>query len=530
MAVRLATPVEDSPWGGRDESIGVLLRERARWDGSFVYCRHSSGELTVGELEELSNRIANALRDRGFGQNTRVATMLGNSIDHIGLFFALAKLGACQIPINIHLRGDGLRYILSSSECDCLVAEAELADVLAPILADISIPAQLWRGEGELPGEDFGRLLRHADTSPPPIQNDPDAVVYICYTSGTTGLPKGVMMTDRMLRVAAWAAGRAGTPEDGDIYHLWTPFYHIGGCEILLLALQRRVTIALMPKFSVSRFWEEVRTSKATHMQFMGGVLALLLKQPPTSRDKDHSVRVAFGGGCPEPVWRAFEERFGVAIRECYGLTESSSFAMQNLTGKVGSVGQALPWFDITLVDDAGNEVEPGEQGEIWIRERVPGAVTPGYWKNSDATATTIVDGTLRTGDLARQDSDGDYFYLGRKKDSLRRRGENIAAFEVERILNQHPDVEESAIVGVRNEIQDEDIKAVLRLRDGANLEPLDLIKWCEGRLAYFQIPRFVDFVQDFPRTPSQRIRKELLSRDASDSWDFEKSGHVLRR
>lgn len=530
MAVRLAVPVEESPWGDRDESIGVLLRERARRDAGFVYCRHISGELTVGELEGLSNRIANALRERGLGQNSRVATMLGNSIDHIGLFFALAKLGICQIPINIHLRGDGLRYILSSSECDCLVAEAELADVLAPILADVSISAQLWRGEGELPGEDFGRLLRHADTSPPPIEADPDAVVYICYTSGTTGLPKGVMMTDRMLRVAAWAAGRAGSPEDGDVYHLWTPFYHIGGCEILLLALQRRVTIALMPKFSVSRFWEEVRTSQATHMQFMGGVLALLLKQPPTPRDRDHGLRVAFGGGCPEPVWRAFEERFGVAIRECYGLTESSSFAMQNLTGKVGSVGQALPWFDITLVDDEGNEVASGEQGEIWIRERVRGAITPGYWRNAEATAATIVDGTLRTGDLARRDSDGDFFYLGRKKDSLRRRGENIAAFEVERILNQHPDVEESAIVGVPNEIQDEDIKVVLRLRDGANLEPLDLIKWCEGRLAYFQIPRFIAFVQDFPRTPSQRIRKELLSRDAADSWDSEKSGHVLRR
>lgn len=525
-----AVPAEESPWGGSDDAIGPLLRERARRDGDFVYCRQASGELTIAELEELSNRIANALDQRGIGRGSRVATMLGNSIDHIGLFFALAKRGACQIPINIHLRGDGLAYILSSCECDYLIAEAELAEILQPVIVELSIANLFWRG-GTGPREtDFASLLDYPDASPRAVETDPDAVVYICYTSGTTGLPKGVMMTDRMLRVAAWAAGRAGAPRDGDVYHLWTPFYHIGGCEILILALQRRVTLALVPKFSVSRFWDEVREFKATHMQFLGGVLALLLKQPATPRDREHGLRAAFGGGCPEPIWRAFEERFGVAIRECYGLTECSSFAMQNLTGKVGSVGQALPWFDITLVDDEGREVGPDERGEVWIRERVPGVLTPGYWKNPEATAATLVDGTLRTGDLARRDADGDFVYLGRKKDSLRRRGENIAAFEVERILNQHPDVEESAVVGVPNEIQDEDIKAVLRLREGTALEPLDLIKWCEGRMAYFQIPRFVAFVAEFPRTPSQRIRKELLPRDVAGCWDLETSGHALRR
>jgi crotonobetaine/carnitine-CoA ligase len=256
----------------------------------------------------------------------------------------------------------------------------------------------------------------------------------------------------------------------------------------------------------------------------------LLLKQPETPHDREHGLRVAFGGGCPEPIWRAFEERFGVAIRECYGLTECSSFAMQNLSGKLGSVGKALPWLDIALVDEDGQEVGPGERGEIWIRERVPGVLTPGYWRNPEATAATLVDGTLRTGDLARRDAEGDFVYLGRKKDSLRRRGENIAAFEVERILNQHPEVEESAVLGVPNEIQDEDIKAVLRLREGASLDPLDLIRWCEGRMAYFQIPRFIAVVPEFPRTPSQRIRKELLPRDVSECWDLEKSGHKLRR
>jgi crotonobetaine/carnitine-CoA ligase len=484
-----ALQAQESPWGEADEAIGVLLRRRAEKDGSFIYCRHAEGELSITALEEMSNRIANALSARGIRPGSRVATMLGNSLDHIGLLFALAKRGMCQIPVNIHLRGEGLTYIIANCECDCLIAEAELSEVLGPVLADLEIGNVFWRGGPAPGGEDFAVLRDNPDASPAPLAADPDAVIYICYTSGTTGLPKGVMMTDRMLRVAAWAAGRAGAPHDGDVYHLWTPFYHIGGCEILILGLQRRVTLALMPRFSVSRFWDEVRESGATHMQFLGGVLALLLNQPPSPRDREHRLRIAFGGGCPEPVWRAFEERFGVLIRECYGLTECSSFAAQNLTGKVGSVGPALPWLDITLVDEEGHEVGPGER-----------------------------------------DAEGDIFYLGRKKDSLRRRGENIAAYEVERLLNQHPDVEESAIIGVPNELQDEDIKAVLRLREGASLNPLDLIRWCEGRMAYFQIPRFIAIVEEFPRTPSQRIRKELLLRDVADCWDLEKSGYRLRR
>jgi crotonobetaine/carnitine-CoA ligase len=524
-----AHPIEESPWGPSDDAIGLLLRGRAKRDGDFVYCRQASGELTITELERLSNKIANALEARGIGPGSRVATMLGNSVEHICLFFALAKRGACQIPINIHLRGDGLAYILRSCECDCLIAEADLSETLQPILAELPLANLIWRGTDHA-GTDFSSLINHQDETAHPVAIDPDAVIYICYTSGTTGLPKGVMLTDRMLRVAAWTAGRAGAPQDGDVYHLWTPFYHIGGCEILILGLQRRVTLALVPKFSVSRFWDEVREFKATHMQFLGGVLALLLKQPASPGDRDHGLRAAFGGGCPEAIWRAFEERFGVPIRECYGLTECSSFATQNLKGKVGSVGKPLPWLDITLVDDEGREVAPGERGEIWIRERVPGVLTKGYWRNPEATAATLVNGTLRTGDLARCDADGDFIYLGRKKDSLRRRGENIAAFEVERILNQHPDVDESAVIGVPNEIQDEDIKAVLRLREDSHLDPLDLIKWCEGRMAYFQMPRFISFVQEFPRTPSQRIRKEALSRDISDCWDLDKSGHVLRR
>ncbi len=513
----------ERPWGVSELPVGALLAERARRDGDYPYCRQGERVVTVRELDAASNRMASALLAAGLRPGDRVALMLGNSIEHMFLFFALAKIGACQVPINIHLRGEGLDYILGNSECRCLVAEGELHAHLAATLASRPPALVYWRGRpAGAPGRELGSLLAEGDASPIAHRVAPDDLVYICYTSGTTGLPKGVMLTDRMLRVAGWAAGRTCDARQGDVLHMWEPFYHIGGCEVLILAVQHAVTLAMVPRFSVSSFWSEVRRYGATQIHFLGGIMALLLKQPPGPADREHGVRVAWGGGCPEAVWQPFQERFGIPIRECYGMTECASFATLNASGKIGSVGRPLPYFEIRVVDEAGRPLGPGERGEIWIRETVPGVLTKGYWRSPAATAAALADGWLRTGDLGRYDAEGDFTFLGRKKDSLRRRGENISAFEVERIINQHPAVEESAVIGVPSELADEEIKVFLRLKPGQQLAPAELIRWCEPRLAHFQIPRYVAVIDAFPVTPSLRIRKELLPRGVEDSWDRE--------
>jgi crotonobetaine/carnitine-CoA ligase len=234
-------------------------------------------------------------------------------------------------------------------------------------------------------------------------------------------------------------------------------------------------------------------------------------------------VRIAWGGGCPPSLWQEFQDRFCISIREGYGMTECASFATQNLTGKIGSVGKPLPYFDVRIVDDDGRPLGPGERGEIWIGEKVPGVLTKGYWRNAEATTAIFSNGFLKTGDLGSYDADGDFTYLGRMKDSLRRRGENISAFEVERIINQHPAIEESAVIGVPNELADEEVKVFVRVKEGQQLQPSELIKWCQPRMAHFQIPRYVAIVDSFPTTPSLRIRKELLPRTVHDSWDRER-------
>jgi len=265
-------------------------------------------------------------------------------------------------------------------------------------------------------------------------------------------------------------------------------------------------------------------------MHYLGGVLDILLKQPPRPDDRRHSVQIAFGAGCTRQSWRAFEQRFGIEIREVYGLTEGSCFTTVNKSGKVGSIGKPYPYLDVKIVDGCGNAVPTGRVGEIVMRGKQPGLITKGYLGNPEATAAAVKDGWLYTGDLGRCDEDGDFYYVGRRKDSIRHRGENISAWEVERVLNSHPDIQESAVLGVDAEVGEQDIKAFILCRPGAAVDPLALTKWCEPRMPYFQIPRYITFVDSFAKTPTERIRKEVLSKTTEDCWDLTRCGYRLHR
>jgi crotonobetaine/carnitine-CoA ligase len=486
--------------------------------------------LTLAELDRRINRFANGLLALGIGRGDRVAVMLPNHPDYVVAFLAAARIGVCQVPVNNNLRASGLEYVLEHSRLKAMIADIrfapQVAEVLKPGMAEFLI------GRGGIVGAGFGKAVTFDDVmargSParPSVATRQDDPLLISYTSGTTGVPKGVLVSDKMLQACGYAAKTVADARQGDVLYLWEPIYHIAGCEVLVAAILQRVTLALAERFSVTRFWSEVRAYKATHIHFFGGVLGLLLKEPPSSIDRAHGARIAWGGGCPVSIWTKFQDRFGVRIRECYGMTEASSFTTVNTDEKVGSVGKPLPYFEVRVVDDEGRALGPGKKGEIWVREKVPGVIMTGYFGNAEATASALKDGWLRTGDLGYTDEEGFYYFSGRKKDSLRRRGENISAWDVERVLNEHPAVAECAVIGVDNEIADQDIKAFLRLKPGERLEALDLLKWCEPRMAAFQIPRYVAFIDEFPKTPTERIRKELLPRAIGDCFDAEKSGY----
>ncbi|MGZ5822530.1 MAG: AMP-binding protein [Hyphomicrobium sp.] len=273
-----------------------------------------------------------------------------------------------------------------------------------------------------------------------------------------------------------------------------------------------------------------MREAGATLFHYLGGAMNILLKQPPDPRDGDNPVRIAWGAAAPARSWREFEGRFGLAVREGYGISEAQNFTHLNLEGRVGSIGKPVEEVESWIADDDGRPLPPRTVGEIVVRPKSPNVAMAGYFRDPAKTAEVLRDGCVHTGDLGYVDEDGFFYYSGRKKDSLRRRGENVSAWEVERVVNAHPAVEESAVLGVVSEMGEQEIRVFVQLASQQRLEPLDLIKWCERDLAYYQIPRYVDFVPEFPRGPTQRIRKADLATALTGSWDLEKSGYKVRR
>ena len=505
-----------------EDNVPKLLAECAASNPAHVYCRVDGVEVTYVDLARRVNHASAVLHEEGVRPGMHVAVMLSHHLDHIVTFFALMQLAAVQVPINTALKGMGLSHIFAHAHPGLLIADEAYAPVLAEAIAQRGDAMRaLWRK----PDETQSTLAQSAlygfpQRAPAPAVPQSDGTLrQILYTSGTTGAAKGVIMPDRMLRAAALGSTWIGRIEPASVLHFWDPIYHVFGTEVLVLALTVPVTLVMVPRFSASHLWEEARANGVTHIHFVGGVLQLLMKQPASPLDRDHGVRIAWGGGCPLEVWRPFEERFGVRIHEGYGMTETSSFSTINPQGKLGSVGTAVPYFEVELVDDDGKRLPAGEVGEMRVRGKETGVLVQAYYNNPEATAGALREGWLYTGDLARQDEEGHFYFIGRKKDSLRRRGENVSAWEVERVFNQHPEVEECALVGVRNEFADEDLKLFVKPRH-PDLTPEQLIAWAEPRMAAFQLPRFVAFVDRFQKTPTERIQKQFLARSIDDCWD----------
>lgn len=486
-----------------------LLCQRAATGPERIFARHEGATVTIADLERASTRLAVAIREKGVKRGDRIAVVMRNSPFAMAMIYAIARAGNVWVPVNAALKGESLEYILSHSDPSLIVADEEFAELVAGCRAAKDVPIVTNR-QRDLPGD--GAAFDEALPSP-------DDAAAIMYTSGTTGPAKGVIVTHRMLRLAAEAVALCSAPQPGDDFYVWEPFYHIGGAQTLLLPLVRDVTLTLGNRFSASRFWRDVSAAGSSHIHHLGGVIQILLKQPPSPLDRNHNVRIAWGGGCATEVWRAFEERFGIQIRECYGMTEASSLTTYNDTGLVGSVGKPMPWFKVRLLDENNREVLEG-RGEIVIRTSVPGAIFPGYFRNLEATAKALRPEGFHTGDVGSWDAAGNLFFHGRKSDSVRCRGENVSSWEVEHVASQHPDVEDSAMIGVATDIGEQDIKLFVQLKPGATVNAEALGTWLGERLAAFQVPRYIAFVEAFDRTPSQRIMKHRLPNSTDDCWD----------
>ena len=461
--------------------------------------------------EDAARHVAQLQRwfaERGLAQGDRVAVMLGNSPEHIHLIYALHLSGLVWVPVNTKLRAAGLEYLLQHAEPRLFVVDEEFD----------AVTAELDCGAAErthLPVFDPSDCC--AGFATPAIGvHDPLCIIY---TSGTTGAPKGVVFTHRMMRIASEAALRVADVRRGDRLFLWEPLCHIGGAQMLLLPFLENVTLHAVPRFSASQFWPQVEHAGATQLHYLGGVLDILMQLPESEQPAAHTLRVAWGAGVSASSWTSIETRLKVSLRECYGMTECSSFATANLTGKPGSIGRALPWIDLELLDENGLPVKDGEAGEIVLSSKVEGTFLPAYLKNPVAPRAALRNGRLHTGDRARRDAEGDLFFIGRQTDSMRVRGENVSAWEIERIFAAHPAIRASAAIGVASEIGEQDILLNVQFKGEPVAWPA-LHAWARERLASFQLPRYYRAVPGFELTASERVKKHLISRSTEDAWD----------
>lgn len=499
-------------------ALPALLQAKAAADPHGVFAVFDGVAITFELLKQQASALAASLAARGIGTGDRVAVMMQNSPEVLAVVFGLAKAGIAWVPINVRQRGEGLRYVLDHAGPSLVIADDDLVDLILESGAPLTPERIVVRGKHRSYGS-LGDMLateQAFDAGSPA----PDLPFAIMYTSGTTGCPKGVIVSHAMMRFAGEAAALVSAVQPGDVMLAWEPLYHIGGAQLLSLPMTHGVILALVPRFSATRFWDQARAFGATHIHYLGGILQILLKQPISDHDRDHPVRVAWGGGCPADIWTQFQQRFGVAIRECYGMTEASSMTTVNHDGVVGSVGKPLPWFDVELLAENGAPVPQGDRGEIVVRTNAPGAIFPGYLNNPEATARALRQGALHTGDVGSFDTGGNLFFHGRMTENVRCRGENVSAWEVEHVAAAHPAIEDCAMIGVAAEIGEQDIKLFVKPRPGSTIDAATLSAWLSSRLAAYQMPRYIAIVAEFERTPSHRIIKHKLSRAMDDCWD----------
>ncbi|MET4808158.1 AMP-binding protein [Limibacillus sp. MBR-115] len=520
LSVRANWPV---PGEGTFRSI---LEMRAQTDPDHQFCIWEGGNLTVGDLYKRSTQLANSLLNMGLDKGDVVALMLDQHAEHMIALYACAQIGVARTSINVNAKGDYLSLLLADAKPTTIIAEKAYHTLLEPALKATSIAHIVWHDQSGR--SEFDRLIEAGASTPPAIAAAPDDVLVINYTSGTTGSPKKFARSDRVVQIGSIGCLLIGNMEPGDILLFWEPLYHGAGHQTVFAAIMEKITLALVPRFSASRFWDQARCFNATKIHYIGGILPILLKQPPLDSDREHPVKIAWGAGCPADIWEEFERRFGVEIHEGYGLSEVANYVAINVDGPRGSIGKPLPWFSVKVVDDDEKIVPLGEVGEIVVKGKEPGNTSISL----NTVRTMTQDGWIKTGDLGSFDKNEYLFFTGRKSDSLRRRGENVSAWEVERIVARHPAIEECALVGVDSGLGagDDDLKLFVKLKPQELLEPLELIKWCEDKMPYFQIPRYIAFSPEFPKTPSQRIRKAELSRSKNDCWDLNETGYALKR
>jgi carnitine-CoA ligase len=518
-----------------DMSHAELLEEKSAKLGHEPFLMFRDQVFSYRRMDENANRLANWLQGLDGKRGTGLAIAMNNSPRWLDVFFGLEKLGMYTVPVNVALRGDQLAFILDNSEARILVIDHDLLqyyvavrdkvpNVEVVVVNTVGAPDDFSMPEGM---HDLDEAYAPGmSTAKPAVRYDPEDVCIIMYTSGTTGLPKGVVSRYKNTNVKPLAIITRLLTRKGDVGYTCYPLFHANALFLTVTtALHSEGRVALGERFSASRFWDETRRYGATTFNGLGAVMPILMKQPPRPDDADNPVRLVVSSGCPADMWRDFEERFGLEIFEGYGAVDGGSVLITNFgTAPVGSMGKPLG-AKIKLVDGEGNEVPARTPGELicYVGNK-PSSVE--YFKNPDATSDKVRGEWLYTGDLCYMDEEGYVYFVGRNTESMRRRGENVSALEVESAILQHPDVLECAVYAVPSDLSEDDIMATLVPVEGRVFDPAGMPAFLDGRIAKFAVPRYYRVVEALPKTETHRVIKKNLEKDGvtEDTYDLEAS------
>ena len=530
--------------GDSDTVVSVLARAAAQWpDRPYL---DFSGEMhTFGQIEAAARRMAIGLSRLNVRQGDTVATILDNNVDAVVAWFAINRLGAVSVPVNTAYKGEFLRHQIADCGAAVVLAEEDYAERVLAISAGLPALRALVHRGAPLAADPGGvsvtamQSLQAADGELPEISIAPRDLSMLIYTSGTTGPSKGCMISHNFAcNLARQYIGCAALTEQ-DI--LWTPLplFHMNATATTVLGTAMTGARAVIyPRFSVSGFWPDIRRSGATMANLLGS-MAPLLADAAANADSDAcfgQIRLVNTAPFPKELQDKWRSRFGVRDMGSagYGLTEACMVVTSRIGRNCppGAAGVRNDDFDVVIVDDNDNPLPPGQPGEVIVRPRRSHVMFEGYWNRPEATLAIMRNMWLHTGDIGMFDEDDYFYFVDRKKDYLRRRGENISSFEMESTFATHPAIRDVAVHAVFSELGEDDLKVTAVLTEGATISEEALCAWSIDHVPYFAVPRYIEFRDDLPRNPTGKVLKYQLREEGctASTWDREKAGFILAK
>jgi len=501
-------------------SLKLMLEETANRYGRKTAIALGDRRLSYAELDDASNKVANSLIRMGVNKGDRVAMLLPNSPEFVTIYFGIVKAGSIAVPLDIYYKVDELASLFDSCQPKVLVAESPLLESLVPALPRFKSIKHVIDLGSKYEGQflSYREIMASSSSNRVEVGLEPEDIAQIAYTGGPTNRPRGAMLSHQSLVTEAAISADGFQQTDKDIVMLFAlPMYHVfGSVAVLLASVYKGSTVVMVPGtgLSIGIFMSTIEKERGT--MFLGVpyifTLAVGIAEREGIKSDLSSLRLCGSAGAPLAIdtVRRFKQHYGFDLIDFWGLTEAVCHVTCppiDGTGKLGSVGKALPGWEAKIVDDNGKELSPNQPGEIIVS----GPIMKGYYNNPQDTAEAIKDGWLYTGDIGRVDEDGYLFIVGRKKEVIIVKGQNIYPGDIEDVLYTHPKVAEAAVVGIPDELRGEVIRAVISLKEGEVTTEEEIKRFCRKHMADFKVPKQVIFTDSLPKTATGKIGKEDL-------------------